>query len=252
MTIAISYSRQRRDGFEILRDIVTRHRRAWSVNVDAYLRDRWDSELRAVANEFNRRTATRGRPPTFKQVATFAISAANHWFGGDLIRVYAALGETATGTTTRHDLLVGDPFVFANAVFADLGGRPLLPGNAPSEDTNKQWELRRLATESLRYLQLYEALGRPPTFEEFGAHLRWDHLGGPELGWNTFQTVIESARVQPLKPDPPQRVDVPELAAPSPPPAVHAAQTSQLPEGGADAGPAAPRRKGLFARLFSR
>lgn len=85
---------QRREGFEILRDVVTRHRRAWAAqHLDGYLRHRWDSELRQVSREYSRRIAAAGKPPTPRQFASFAASVANHWFGGDLAALYAALGE---------------------------------------------------------------------------------------------------------------------------------------------------------------
>ncbi len=86
----------RREGFEILRDVVTQHRRNWAQrHLDEYLHHRWDSELREVAREHSRRVAARGKPPTLKQFASFAATAANHWFGGDLGAVYAAVGEPA-------------------------------------------------------------------------------------------------------------------------------------------------------------
>lgn len=202
ITMGVSMG-ERRDGFEILRDIITRHRRAWSSqHLDAYLRHRWHSELREVAYEFNRHTAARNKPPTFKQFARVAVPAANHWFGGDLVAVHAALGERSPTTTARHDLLAGDPFDFAYAVYTALGGGPI-PEGVSGPEAARQWELRRFASEALRYLQQYEALGRPPTQEEFGTHrLRWEHVGGEEAGWKKFQDVIEAARVlrSPAKP----------------------------------------------------
>jgi hypothetical protein len=50
-----------------------------------------------------------------------------------MVRVYAALGETATGSTTRHDLLAGDPFVFANAVSMTLAVSRRYPGTLPTK-----------------------------------------------------------------------------------------------------------------------
>lgn len=241
ITIRYSFSAgQRRDGFEILRDIVTRHRKSWAAqHLDAYLRHRWDSELREVAHEFNRRTTARNKPPTFKQFAAFAVPAANHWFGGDLVAVHAALGESSPATTARHDLLVGDPFDFAHAVYTALGGGPALPEGATGPGVNRQWDLRRAASEALRYLQQYEALGRPPTPKEFGAErIRWEHLGGEEAGWSRFEQVIEAARTAPARPHtaqaPPRPPPLPS-APPPPPPA-----------------PLSPTRKGLMDRLRGR
>jgi len=197
VAITMSYRiGERREGFAVLRDIVTAHRRSWAAqNLDAYLHQRWERELREVATEFNRRTAARNKPPTFKQFATFAVPAANHWFCGDLVGVYAALGESAPTATTRHDLLAGDPYEFVFRVFTSLGGLP----NAPLEPTDpnyqQQWDIRHIASQSLRYLQLAEALDRRPSPKEFGAErLRWDHLGGHETGWAMFEHAVDGAR----------------------------------------------------------
>ncbi len=189
----------RREGYEMVRDIITRHRRAWaSQHLDDYLRHRWNSELRDVAREYNRRTAARGKPPTFKQFASFATTAANHWFAGDLTALYAALGESSPGTTARHNLLVGDPLDFMHAVYAQLGGRWVTTESPYDPDYAKDRELERLAGEALGYLQLYEALGRPPTFGEFRAvRFNWESLGGEEVGWRRYQEAIEVARVTP-------------------------------------------------------
>ncbi|MCJ0907046.1 hypothetical protein [Rhodococcus sp. ARC_M6] len=190
---------RRRDGFETVRDIVTRHRRAWADrHLDDYLRHRWNSEIRDAAREFNRRTAARNKPPTFKQFASFAIPTANHWFDGDLAALYAALGEPSPSTTARHDLLVGDPRDFMYAVYAQLGGRWAAAEKSYDPDYAKDPELGQLAEAALRYLQQYEALGRPPSFGEFRAtRFRWEQLGGEEAGWYRYQQVIEVARVIP-------------------------------------------------------
>lgn len=197
----------RRDGFEILRDVVTRHRRLWAgQHLDAYLHQRWESELTEAAREFSRRVAARAKAPTIKQFASFASTAANHWFGGDLAALYAALGETAPAKPQRIDLLAGDPLAFVRRVFIDLGGVQLSKEAAweQRELYNQQWSLARLATESLRYLQTSEALGRAPTPKEFGAdRLRWDAFADLESGWARFETVIESARKAPVDAEPP-------------------------------------------------
>jgi hypothetical protein len=191
---------RRRDGWEILRDILTRYRRAWTADhLDAYLANRWESELRAVAREFNRMTAARaGKPPTIRQFAGFARDAANHWFGGDLARLYAGIGEVAALSPQRIDLLAGDPIAFVSHVYQLLGGAPTLTEEQALDDEparSRQYRLERLATRATRYLQIYEALGRPPTANEFSAkHLPWDDLGGLEAGWSRYVDAIETAR----------------------------------------------------------
>lgn len=200
---------RRRDGFEIVRDIVTRHRRAWADrHLDDYLHHRWNSEIRDVASEFNRRTAARNKPPTFKQFASFAIPAANHWFNGDLAALYAALGEPLPATTARHRLLLGDPLDLMYAVYAKLGGRWVAAEKSYDPDYAKDPELGQLAEAALRYLQQNEALGRPPSFGEFRAtRFRWKQLGGEEAGWYRYQQAIEVARVIPSQATQPTSAD---------------------------------------------
>jgi hypothetical protein len=76
--------------------------------------------------------------------------------------------------------------------------------------------LRRLASEALRYLQLYEARGRPPTPNEFGAQrFPWEALGGIEAGWARYEWAIETARTAP--PPPPGVPEVPPRPVPPTP-----------------------------------
>jgi hypothetical protein len=144
------------------------------------------------------RPTPKERKRPLRQFASFAAPVANHWFGGDLAALYAALGEKSPGRPARIDLLPGDPLVFVRAVYAALGGGPPLPPEAAWRDRDAfehQWELRRLASEALRYLQLYEALDRPPTPKEFGAdRFRWEQLGGSEAGWARYEAAIQASR----------------------------------------------------------
>jgi hypothetical protein len=187
----------RRDGFERLCNIVTQHRRAWAVNIDSYLQNQWDSQLREVGREFNRRLAARGKPPTLKQFASFATDAANNWFGGDLRALFTALGEPAPVQPERIDLLPGDPLAFVEDLFVRLGGKHLDP-EITFKDVQlrlQEWTFSRLARDGLRYLQLWEALDRRPTLKEFGRpNVDWDTLGGEESGWEKYAEAIEAAR----------------------------------------------------------
>lgn len=198
VTFQLSYG-SRRDGFEILRDIVTRHRRQWAAtHLDAYLTARWDSELRTVATEYSRRVAARGKPPTLKQFASVGAAAANHWFDGDLARLYAALGEKSQASPERIDFLAGDPVAFGRAVYAALGGGPPLDEDTSMRDPearNRQWALERFAKAAFDYVHTAERLGRVPTFDEFdGTKFEWDLIGGPGQGWQRFHQAVETAR----------------------------------------------------------
>ncbi|MFI6624295.1 hypothetical protein [Streptomyces sp. NPDC050528] len=54
----------RRDGFERVRDLITRHRRAWAEQyLGAFVESRWRSELEEVAHQHHRVVAAKGLPP---------------------------------------------------------------------------------------------------------------------------------------------------------------------------------------------
>ncbi|MEU4110876.1 TerD family protein [Streptomyces sp. NPDC027717] len=201
MTITFGMSRgSRREGFERVRDLITRHRRAWAEqHLDAYVEHRWRSELEEVARDHHRFVAAKGRPPTLAQFARFATTAANHWTGGDLEALCTAIGEPAPSPQQRRArLLTEEGYDFAQRVYQELGGKPVDHDtwrNDP-EETQRQWRLGRLAAESLRYLQLQEALGQPPTAKQFGAQrLTWPWPGEEAEGWPILQQVIGSLTV---------------------------------------------------------
>jgi hypothetical protein len=172
-------SGSRRPGFEGLRDVVTRHRRAWAQQyLDSYLRARWEMELREAARLHAQAIAERGKPPTAKQFARHAAMPTNHWLGGDIAALYAAVGEKSPVHPRRVTLMPRDRRGFALFLFRQLGGRPFEPQPplvrreellARAEEQDRQAKLGWLAAESLRLVQLEEAIGRPPQFKEFGA-----------------------------------------------------------------------------------
>jgi hypothetical protein len=171
-------SATRRSGFEGLRDIITRHRRAWSERyLESYLKSRWGTELREAARHHSEAIAERGKPPTPKQFAKHAVVAANHWLGGDMSAFYAAIGEKSAVHPVRVCLMPLDRGRFANRVFDGLGGQRFVrrvvvanreEGNAQAEEQDRHTKLGWLAEQSLSYVQLEEALGRPPELKEFG------------------------------------------------------------------------------------
>ena len=189
---------QRRDGFEILRDVITRHRHGWTHTYLAdYLQHRWNHELSTVARELHRFIAANGKAPTFRQFARFAALAANHWFNGDLAGLYTAIGEKAPAIPRRVDLLATTAHDFVNAVYTALGGERydelLRITDFPAADRFRQQS--RLAAASIYYLQLTEALGRVPKPTEFRANrYEWDWAGGLDKGWHIYEHAIEQAR----------------------------------------------------------
>ncbi|MER6575878.1 hypothetical protein [Nonomuraea sp. NPDC001023] len=196
LALRVTGGGNRRNGFSILRDIVTRHRRGWTSRyLDDYLRRRWHTELTTVARELNKTIATTGRPPTFKRFARFAAKAANHWFNGDLTGLYTAIGEKAPTSPPRVDLLPIAAHDFVDALYAELGGQPyeelLRVTDFPLADVYRQKS--RLASAGVTYLQMFEALGRAPEPKEFGvSRYEWSWSGGPDNGWPIYQSAIET------------------------------------------------------------
>jgi hypothetical protein len=197
LTITVSMSSgTRRRGFELLRDIVTAHRQSWvSEYLDAYLERRWRGELQAVGREYHRQLAGRGKAPTHKQFAGFAASAANHWFNGDLSGLYAALGERPPAQSKRVDLLPGDVYDLCWQTYRNLGGNTFKRDPIAHPETyGRNYELGRIAALVPTYIQLWEALDRPPTPQETNAsRVNWPWPGGVDEAWPMFVTAIEDA-----------------------------------------------------------
>jgi len=176
MTISIGAG-ERREGFEILRDLVTRHRRLWArAHLERYLRAQWETELRAVALDHHRAIGDRGKAPTLKQTAKFAAEAASRWTGGDLAALLGMIGEKSPPPARRTLLLHEDGRRFAARVFARLGGTPYsweqLSAQHEGQELQRAYDrmeaLRELAESAPHYVQLQEALGRPPDTKEAG------------------------------------------------------------------------------------
>ena len=198
----------RRDGFEILRDIVTRHRRTWAQrHLNAYLENRWKGELTAVSDAYHRFVADKTKPPTVKQFLKMATPACTNWFAGALTAVYAALGLKAPiDAPTYSRLLPDDARAFMMRVFLALGGKEgkretfALDRDAAHE---QQEEYRRnssfahLADESLRWVELAEGLGRQPELDDFGPrtveHYRDDLGFDVNAAWETYTSAVQHA-----------------------------------------------------------
>lgn len=208
ISITTTYSfGSRRDGFERLRDIITRYRRAWAQQyIDAYLRAQWETPLRASGDAYNKLLHDKGKPPTMRQTAKFAEAVTNSWFGGDLHAFYGAIGEKAPARTQQRLRLPASRQNFVQTVFACLGGkrpesRPGVAGAAGYEayqaQVRQQWDVARLTELSLTYVQLYEVLDRPPTLEELGARafevLHSVLSDDVAEAWRRFSEAVEGA-----------------------------------------------------------
>lgn len=185
--------------FEQLRDIITRHRRAWAEQyLDRYLRSRWELELRAAAEDYHRHAAEKGKPPTLKQFAKLAAPEANQWFGGDLTGIYGALGLRAPAAPTRAPRLVPrDPDGFATRLYERLRGEPYrLPPSWKEDGSERERHnnFTALAGMCVEYLQLEEALGESPELKVFGRQkftYRSSVLSDdPEEAWRLYSRAV--------------------------------------------------------------
>jgi hypothetical protein len=187
---------ERRDGFELLRDIVTRHRRDWTAeHFDAYLRSRWRDELLGVGEAYNRFAADKTKPPTITQFMKMATPAVGNWFAGDLSAVYSALGLKAPMTSpTYAPLLVEEPVTPLTRVFSELGG----------ESHPRSGMLALLADKSLEWVELAEGLGRAPLLKEFGARTieSWGKVLDDDVdkAWEKYTAAIQRALLRPQAP----------------------------------------------------
>lgn len=182
----------RREGFEILRDIVTKHRRAWSErHLRGCLSELAEGEIRKAAEAFYKMTHDRsGKPPTLKQFAKFAQTPANHWFGGDVSALFRAFGEKSPVSVERVREIPEDVHSFAEAFYRTLGGTNERFNRFLSSLEERDVNLERVQRNSkasnvtnlaLEYLQLQEALGRSPTLKELGRS-KFERKAGDLLG----------------------------------------------------------------------
>jgi hypothetical protein len=205
LSFVVTYSfGTRRDGFEILRDTITRYRRAWAAQyLETYLHARWESELREASRQYHKVFEQSGRPPAARRFARPAATVTNHWFGGDIRDLYGAIGEKCPIAPTRVQLLKDDPSNFIRNVFAALNDSTrLYEGPLPDQqvidtvltESQRDVQLRRLAEECVRVVQLGEALGHPPEVIDFGASTFVSMsgvLGGDlESAWSRYRDTV--------------------------------------------------------------
>jgi hypothetical protein len=177
ITLSIGFG-TKRTGFEVLRDIVTRHRRTWTYRYfEQYLHVQWEHELRQAHREYNIQLQDRGKIPTVKQFAKLAANPANHWFGGDISALYTAIGEKSPVTPQRRKLMPDDIPTFCDAVqhaLQELVTQSGLEIPQPPALHN----FKRMAEMCIGYIQLEEALGSPPRRQEFSLNdYYWPLLG---------------------------------------------------------------------------
>lgn len=169
-TLTMSVGPAKLDGFEHLRNVITKHRRIWTErHIDTYLRGRWDSAVRGASLAYRKLLSESGKPPTIRGFARKVVPVTNQWFGGDIGALYAAIGEPCPVTAKRADRrLPRDAATFGERVAASL---PRLPKSRSTSDA-VDWEQSVVASDicrfAIRWLQLWEALGHEPSLDEAG------------------------------------------------------------------------------------
>ncbi len=202
----------RREGFEKLRDTVTKYRRAWAEeHLQSYLRKRAEIDVREAARVFHVKSAERGgKPPTPKQFAKTAAVPTDRWFGGDVSALYRAFGERSPVSPVRVRIVPEDVEGFVARVYRALGGIevPAMKGYDPAAREKHNQEISdnhrkaELANRALDYLRLEESLGRPPSLKEFGRgsfEYRAAEAGlgaDAETAWAEYERVIRDALVK--------------------------------------------------------
>lgn len=261
--LSMSIGPDRLVGFEKLNDAITRHRRGWAAAyLEAYLRKRWDAEVRGAATTYSRMSAESNKPPTLKPFARKVESSVDHWFGGDISALYTAIGAKCPVTVYRPArVLPRDQFAFVDALVPELFSRfrPVVL----SKDERAQWENNRtlsdLARLAIKAVQMSEALEAMPTLKVVGApaferaqrirvvdrEYRTEAAlaDDQETAFSLFIQAIETA----LARTPPAPVAAATVAPTATPRSVAAPIATTQPSPIAD-----PAPKGLLGRLFGR
>ena len=187
----------RRKGFELLRDVITRHRQWWASQcLDRYLRARWQRDLTTAARQFHVHEAAKGKPPTLKQFAKDAVRPASRWFGGDISMLASSLGLKLAVDMQRAQRMPRDRRAFARTVLDELRRST---GQSGCNEAERAHHLQRLAAESVGYVQLWEALGRPPSRKELGAKFDWASKAlsvDVDIAWEGYAAAIERSRAR--------------------------------------------------------
>jgi hypothetical protein len=229
-SITVSMGPTKKDGFEHLREVVTRYRRAWAEeHLEHYLQARWQQDLRAVGDAYHRHVADKAKPPTLKQFAKLAEQAANHWFGGDLAQLSNALGLVAPDSPKYNRLLPVNRAEFVARVRELLGGQPWGASPEDMDRDERERRLRRseLADHAPAAVQIWEATGEPPPLKGASwARYRLETAFGADIeaGWEQYldaikQTIRDGTPTQdvaadPERPNPAMQPDVQAIGPP--------------------------------------
>ena len=223
ISVTMTVGPGKKDGFERLRNVVTRYRRAWAErHLESYLQARWGQDLRGTGDSYHRHVADKGRPPTRKQFAKLAAHGANLWFGGDLAALSSALRIPAPDPQERRRLLPHDRAAFVEEVRKTLGGQRWAQSanDLDRKERERLMRLSDLAERSPGVVQMWEAMGEPPPLKGNGwARYRLEAAFGSDLeaGWATYiqaiGTVLDGSRPTSSPSVDPEHAQPPNIAA---------------------------------------
>jgi hypothetical protein len=181
-----------KDGFEHLRDVITRYRRAWATDhLHSYVRARWEHDLHRCGDAYHRHVADKGKPPTTKQFAKTAQDAANNWFGGNLTQLLDALGLLAVESPVYHRRMPADRATFIARLKERIGGIEWERQPKSFSDQERTVALRKsqMADRAVELVQLWEAADELPTLKGnswFRPYLEEVYGDDLEAGWQWF------------------------------------------------------------------
>lgn len=179
----------RRDGFEKVRDLITRARREWADrHLDAYLEGRRTQALERAAERYHVAVNARGgKPPTLKQTAKDAASATNVWLGGDLNAFYRLIREKSPAQVEDGRLVTRSPDVALAELHAHFVSL------APHDESSPGWVARRLLKPATDYVRWLEATGEAPGPDRIKDVVGPESPLGPDpqRAWTTFVDAVE-------------------------------------------------------------
>jgi hypothetical protein len=198
-TVSMRIGPAKLDGFEHLRDVVTRYRRVWAEqHLESYLRHRWQSDLRRAGDEYHRHTADKGKAPTLKQFAKVAAEPANHWFAGRIDQVCSALQLPAPDPPVYQRHMPADAVGFVERLGAQMGGARWKDTPEEMSRDERTVMLRRfeLAEEAIGVIRLWEAMDAAPTLKgqsRAARTLETAYGEDVEAGWAWYLQHIQAA-----------------------------------------------------------
>lgn len=268
ITIEMTYTsseRKKRPGFERLRDVITRHRRAWAEeHLERWIEHRWQTDLRAAARAYNRHLLAKGKAPTPKQSITASQPALDRWFAGDVRALLTAIGQNApAGAPVYERRLPADPYRFGKAVERALGGGLPEPDMVQWDSANraKLAEFKRIrehnsaryyaAFAAYDYLRAWETLGEPPTemkqVKGAKSHASMLDRGDSDAAWSKIAAAIQQVLADPAAAEVVQKPALPFARGAEP---AETRAASHSPRDQAEGEPAPTGRGGLLRRMF--